>query len=128
MAKPTSRRRGEHAAPVLSTEFDLLSDPDVAGLGRSLATILGGALENPAAVRQALLRYATRLKEMPPVAAPAWLGEIDLYPLRLYHQAYADFVDQLITAAALEHDQQVKARLLTGLLMEAFAPGNFAAG
>jgi polyhydroxyalkanoate synthase len=140
--------RGEHAASMLGPEIDFLADPDVAGLGRALAAVLRGATENPAAVRQAWLRYATRLAEIPPVALSNWMGtaaapSLALNPkdrhfadrawsdnpafhaLRMYHQAFAEFVDQLVTAAGLDRIQETKARLLTGLMMDALAPTNF---
>jgi polyhydroxyalkanoate synthase subunit PhaC len=140
--------QAEHAASVLATEIALLADSDVAGLGRSLATVLRGALDNPAAVGQAWLRYAQRLAEIPSVALTGWTGtaatppvplkEKDrrfadrawsenpaFYSLRIYHQAFAQFVDELVTAARLERIQETKARLLTGLMMDALAPVNF---
>jgi hypothetical protein len=43
----------------------------------------------------------------------------------MYHQAFAEFVDELVTAAGLERIQETKARLLTGLMMDALAPANF---
>ena len=133
---------------MLAPEIDLLADPDVAGLGRSLAMVLRGAMENPAAVTQAWLRYALHLAEIPPVALSSWMGTAAtppvplnpkdrrfadrtwsenpaFYSLRMYHQAFAEFVDQLVTAAGLERIQETKARLLTGLMMDALAPTNF---
>jgi len=138
----------EHAASVLAAEIDVLSDPDVAGLGRSLAAVLGGAMDNPAAVSQALLRYTMRLAAIPPVTLPDWLAAVATQPaalspedhrnaehgkpdgpgysaLRMYHQAFAEFADQLVSLARLEPSQQVKARLLTGLVMDTLAPDNF---
>jgi polyhydroxyalkanoate synthase len=140
--------QAEHAASVLAPEIDLLADPDVAGLGRSLTTVLRGAMDNPAAVGQAWLRYEQRLAEIPPAAPSNWTGtaatppaplkEKDrrfadrarsenpaFYSLRMYHQAFAEFVDGLVTAARLERIQETKARLLTGLMMDALAPANF---
>ena len=140
--------QAEHAASVLASEIALLADPDVAGLGRSLATVLRGAMDNPAAVRQAWLRYAQRLAEIPPVALASWMGtaatpsrplkEKDrrfadrawsenpaFYSVRMYHHAFAEFVAELVTAARLERIQETKARLLTGLMMDALAPANF---
>jgi polyhydroxyalkanoate synthase len=150
MTNQTPGDQGEHAASMLALEMDFLADPDVAGLGRSLAAVLSGAMQNPAAVSQAWLRYAMRLAEIPPVALSSWMGTAATppvaldprdrrfadrawsenpayYALRMYHQAFADFVDQLITAAGLEPGQQAKARLLTGLMMDALAPTNFLA-
>jgi polyhydroxyalkanoate synthase subunit PhaC len=148
MTAETPGEQDRHAASVLGPEIDFLADPDVAGLGRSLAAVLRGAMENPAAVRQAWLRYATHLAEIPPVALSSWMGTATrppvalnqedrrfadrawsdnpgFYALRMYHQAFAEFVDQLVTAAGLERSQQTKARLMTGLMMDALAPANF---
>jgi hypothetical protein len=105
-------------------------------------------MDNPAAVVQAWLRYARRLAEIPQVALSTWMGtsatpptplkEKDrpsadrdwsenpaFYVLQMYHQAFAEFVDELVTAAGLERIQETKARLLTGLMMDALAPANF---
>jgi polyhydroxyalkanoate synthase len=148
MTTETPGEQADQAASVLAPEIDFLADPDVAGLGRSLATVLRGAMENPAAVTQAWLRYALQLAEIPPVALSSWMGTAAtppvqlnpkdrrfadrtwsenpaFYSLRMYHQAFAEFVDQLVTAAGLERIQETKARLLTGLMMDALAPTNF---
>ena len=148
MTNQTPGEQAENAASVLAPEIDFLADPDVAGLGRSLAMVLRGAMENPAAVTQAWLRYALHLAEIPPVALSSWMGTAAtppvqlnpkdrrfadrtwsenpaFYSLRMYHQAFAEFVDQLVTAARLERIQETKARLLTGLMMDALAPTNF---
>lgn len=144
----TPGEEAENAAFVLAPEIDLLADPDVAGLGRSLAMVLRGAMEHPAEAAQAWSRYALRLAEIPPVALSNWMGtgatppvllnpkdrrfadptwsaNPAFYSLRMYHQAFAEFVDQLVTAAGLERIQETKARLLTGLMMDALAPTNF---
>ncbi len=42
----TPGEEAANAACVLAPEIDLLADPDVAGLGRSLAVVLHGAMEN----------------------------------------------------------------------------------
>jgi len=148
MTTDTPREPAEHAASVLARELDHLADPDVAGLGRSLAAVLRGAMDNPAAVVQAWLRYARRLAEIPQVALSTWMGTSATPPVplkekdrrfadrdwsenpafyvpRMYHQAFAEFVDELVTAAGLERIQETKARLLTGLMMDALAPANF---
>jgi hypothetical protein len=132
---------GDQAASRLDPEIDFLADPDVAGLGRSLASVLTGAMGNPAAVGQAWLRYARRLAEIPTVALSNWMGiaatkdwrfadrtwseNAAFHAVRMYHQAFAGFVDELVTAAGLDRSQEAKARLLTGLMMDALAPANF---
>ena len=142
------RDLGEHAASVLAPETDLLADPDIAGLAQALATVFRGALEHPAEANQAWLRYATSLWQIPAIAMSSWLGTTieppvplnpkdrrfadrawsanpAFYSLRMAHQAFADFMGQLVTAAGLEHPQQEKARLMTGLVADALAPTNF---
>jgi len=83
-------------------------------------------------VSQAWLRYARRLAEIPQVALSNWMEtaatpsvNTAFYALRMYHQAFAEFVAELVTAARLEPIQETKARLLTGLMMDALAPANF---
>jgi hypothetical protein len=132
MTTHTPEEPAEHAASVLAREIEVLADPDVAGLGRSLAAVLRGAVANPAAVSQAWLRYAQRLAAIPQVALPSWMETAvppsvnpAFYALRMYHQAFAEFVAELVTAAGLERIQETKARLLTGLMMDALAPANF---
>jgi poly[(R)-3-hydroxyalkanoate] polymerase subunit PhaC len=148
MTTDTPGEPAEHAASVLAREIEFLADPDVAGLGQSLAKVLRGTLDNPDAVGQAWLRYARHLAEIPPVALSNWMGTAAtppmahnpqdrrlagrawsespaFYSLRMYHQAFAQFVDELVSAAGLERIQETKARLLTGLMMDALAPANF---
>lgn len=148
MTNQTPGERAEDAASALASEIDLLADPDVAGLGRSLAMVLRGAMGHPADAAQAWFRYALRLAEIPPVALSSWTGTAAAPPaqldpkdrrfadrtwsenpafrsLRMYHQAFAEFVDQLVTAASLGRTEETKARLLTGLMMDALAPANF---
>jgi polyhydroxyalkanoate synthase len=148
MTTETPGERAEHAASVLAPEIGFLADPDVAGLGRSLAMVFRGALGNPAGAAQAWLRYVLHLAEIPPVALASWMGTAAtspvqlnpkdrrfadrtwsenpaFYSLRMYHQAFAELTDQMVTAAGLERIQETKARLLTGLMMDALAPTNF---
>ena len=148
MTTDTPGESPEHAASALAREIEFLADPDVAGLGRSLAAVLRGAVDNPTAVSQAWLRYAQRLAAIPQVvlsnrmgtaATPpmplnskdrrfadrAWSENPAFYALRMYHQAFAEFVAELVTAAGLERIQETKARLLTGLMMDALASANF---
>ena len=150
MTIETPRELAEYAASVLAPETDLLADDDVdiAGLGRAVAMVFRGALAHPAEAAQAGFRYAARLAQIPPVAWSSWLGSsveppvpLNLkdrrfadrtwsanpafYSLRMSHQAFADFMDQMVTAAGLERIQETKARLLTGLMVDALAPTNF---
>ncbi len=148
MTIETPLERAEHAASVLAPETGLLADPDVAGLGRSLAMVFRGALSNPVEAAQAGLRYAACLAQIPGVSLSKWLGgemppPVQLnpkdrrfadrtwsqnpafYSLWMSYQAFAEFMDQLVTAAGLERIQETKARLLTGLMVDALAPTNF---
>ena len=148
MTTDTPRELGEHAASVLAPETDLLADPDVAGLAQALGVVFRGTLDHPAEAAQAWLRYTTSLWQIPAVAVSSWLGApveppVPLnpkdrrfadrtwsanpayYSLRMAHQAFADFMGQLVSAAGLEPRQQEKARLMTGLMTDALAPTNF---
>jgi len=134
MTTDTPGESPEHAASALAREIEFLADPDVAGLGRSLAAVLRGAVDNPTAVSQAWLRYAQRLAAIPQVVLSNRMGTAAtppmplnpaFYALRMYHQAFAEFVAELVTAAGLERIQETKARLLTALMMDALAPANF---
>ena len=41
------------------------------------------------------------------------------------YQAFADVMDETVTAAKLDRIQDLKARLITSLLVDALAPTNF---
>ncbi len=150
MTIETPRELAEYAASVLAPETELLAgdDVDIAGLGRAVAMVFRGALGHPGEAAQAGFRYAARLAQIPPVAWSSWLGSTveppvplnqkdrrfadrtwsanpAFYSLRMSHQAFADFMDQMVTAAGLERIQETKARLLTGLMVDALAPTNF---
>jgi polyhydroxyalkanoate synthase subunit PhaC len=148
MTTDTPREQAEHAASVLAPETGLLADPDIAGLGRALGMVFRGALNHPAEAAQAWFRYATRLAQIPPAALSGWLGSavtppVELNPrdrrfadrtwsenpafcsLRMAHQAFAEYLDQLVTAAGLDRHQEAKARLMTSLMADALAPTNF---
>jgi polyhydroxyalkanoate synthase subunit PhaC len=138
----------EQAASVLAPESGLLADLDIAGLGRSLGLVFRGALGNPAQAATAWARYALRLAQIPPAALSSWLGgpaapPVPLDPkdrrfadrtwsdnpafhaLRMSYQAFADVMDEMVTAAKLDRIQDTKARLITSLLVDALAPTNF---
>jgi polyhydroxyalkanoate synthase len=138
----------ERAASVLAPESGLLADPDLAGLGGALAMAARGVMANPAEAVQAAIRFATRLGQIPPVALSNWFGiamapPVQLNPrdrrfadrtwsehpaflsIRMSYQAFVEFADELVTAAGLERVQETKARLLTGLMLDALAPTNF---
>jgi poly[(R)-3-hydroxyalkanoate] polymerase subunit PhaC len=148
MTAETPEERAERAASVLAPETGLLADPDVTGLGQSLAIAWLGVMNNPAGAAGAGLRYAARMAQIPAVALSGWLGSpmpppVQLnpkdrrfadpawsenpafYSLRMSHQAFAEFMDQLVTAAGLERSQEAKARLMAGLIADALAPTNF---
>ena len=140
----------DQAAAVLAPESDLLSDPDVAELGRALAIAFRGAAANPAAAASAFVRFATDLAGIPPVAVarwfgsqvtpavqldpkdrrfadPAWSNNPALYSLRAAYAAMGRLSGQLVTAAELDPGMDAKARLATGLVVDALAPTNFLA-
>ena len=140
----------EQAASVLAPESGLLADPDIAGLARALGLVFRGALGHPAEAATAWARYALRLAQIPPAALSSWLGgpaappvQLDpkdrrfadrtwsgnpaFHALRMSYQAFADVMDETITAAKLDRMQDTKARLITSLLVDALAPTNFLA-
>ncbi len=134
---------------MLAPEIGLLADPDVAGLGRSLGAVFRGAMGNPAeaAAAWAPLRAAPRadtagrvveLAGGPAAAAgasstrrtavsPTAPGRIIPLstrcgcPTRRSPSSWT----RLVTAARLDRIQETKARLMTGLLVDALAPTNF---
>ena len=54
-----------------------------------------------------------------------WADNPAFYSLRLSYQAFADYVDELVSAAQLEPIQEAKARLTAGLAVDALAPTNY---
>ena len=150
MTGETPDDRGQHAAFMLGPETNLFADADVAGLGRALGAVFTGALSNPAGAGEAWLRYTAALAQIPAVALSNWLGRpipspvtLDprdkrftdpawadnpaFYSLRLSYQAFADFTGRLVSAAGLEPQQEAKARLMSGLVVDALAPTNYLA-
>src|ERR1700761_5328068 len=148
MAIETPGEHAEQAASVLAPESGLLADPDVAGFGRSLGAVLRGALGNPLGAAQAGIRYSLRLAQIPPVALSSWMGDagtppVQLNPkdrrfadptwsgnpafhaLRMSYQAFSDYLNDLVDAAGLDGTQEAKARMVTGLMVDAVAPTNF---
>jgi polyhydroxyalkanoate synthase len=150
MKDETPNDRAQDAAFVLAPETNLLAQLDPAGLGRALGLVFTGVMANPAAATEAGLRCAAALAQVPAVALSNWLGRpipppVDLdpkdkrfadrawsdnpafYSLRLSYQAFADYVDRLVSAAELDPIQEAKARLTTGLAVDALAPTNYLA-
>lgn len=147
MTAETPQERAEQAAFVLAPETGLLADADVAGLGRALGLVFQGAMSNPAGLTQAGMRYAACLAQIPAVALSNWLGSppppVPINPkdkrfadrawsenpaffaLRLGYQAFAGYMDELVSAARLDHEQEAKARLTAGLMVDALAPTNY---
>jgi polyhydroxyalkanoate synthase len=148
MAIETPGEHAEQAASVLAPESGLLADPDITGLGRSLGAVLRGALANPVGAAQAGVRYSLRLAQIPPVALSNWMGDptaspVQLNPrdrrfadatwsdnpafhaLRMSYQAFSDYMNDLVDASGLDGVQEAKARLVTGLMVDAVAPTNF---
>ncbi|HXP55342.1 MAG TPA: hypothetical protein VN847_10315, partial [Streptosporangiaceae bacterium] len=148
MTDETPQDHGQDAAFVLAPESGLLAEMDAAGLGRALGQVFTGAWANPAAATEAGLRYWSALAQIPAAALSNWLGRpipppVDLnprdkrftdktwsdnpafYSLRLSYQAFADYVDGLVSAAQLDPMQEAKARLTAGMAMDALAPTNY---
>jgi polyhydroxyalkanoate synthase subunit PhaC len=140
--------RAQDAAFVLAPETGLFADADAAGLYRALGMVFTKALANPAEVSEAWLRYAAAVAQIPAVALshwigrpipppmalnprdkrfadPAWSDNPAFYSLRLSYQAFADFMDRLVSAAGLQSSQEAKARLMAGLAVDALAPTNY---
>jgi polyhydroxyalkanoate synthase len=148
MTGETPDDRAQHSAFVLGPETDLFGDADVAGLGRALGRVFTGAMAHPAAATEAGLRYWAALAQIPAVATSSWLGRpipppvtLDprdkrftdpawadnpaFYSLRMSYQAFADFTGALVSVAGLEAQQEAKARLMSGLVVDALAPTNY---
>ncbi|MBV9794484.1 MAG: alpha/beta fold hydrolase [Actinobacteria bacterium] len=148
MADETPQDRAQDAAFLLGPESGLLAEVDMAGLGRALGQVFTGALAHPGELGEAWLRYAAALAQIPaaslsnwighPIPAPATLNPRDkrfadrswadnpaFYSLRLSHQAFAEFMDRLVTVSGLQSTQEAKARLTAGLLVDALAPTNY---
>src|ERR1700760_2954598 len=148
MTDETPHDRAQEAAFALAPESDLLAQIDAAGLGRALGQVFTGAIANPAAATEAGLRYWAAVAQIPAAAlssvpgrahGPAggphprdrrftdktWADNPAFYSLRLSYQAFADYVDELVSAAQLEPIQEAKARLTAGLAVDALAPTNY---
>ena len=148
MTGETPDDRGQHAAFMLGPETNLFADADAAGLGRALGAVFTGAMSNPAEAGEAWLRYTAALAQIPAVALSSWIGRpipppvsLDprdkrftdpawsdnpaFYSLRMSYQAFADFTGRLVSAAGLESQQEAKARLISGLVVDALAPTNY---
>jgi hypothetical protein len=144
MTGETPDDRGQHAAFMLGPETNLFADADAAGLGRALGAVFTGAMSNPAEAGEAWLRYTAALAQIPAVALSSWIGRpipppvsLDprdkrftdpawsdnpaFYSLRMSYQAFADFTGRLVSAAGLESQQEAKARLISGLVVDALA-------
>ena len=148
MTDETPDDRAQHAAFMLGPETSLFADADAAGLGRALGAVFTGAMSNPAEAGEAWLRYAAALAQVPAVALASWFGRpipspvtLDprdkrftdpawsdnpaFYSVRLSYQAFADLAGRLVSAAGLEPQQEAKARLMSGLVVDALAPTNY---
>src|SRR6202012_4443684 len=148
MTDETPQDHGQDAAFVLAPESGLLAEMDAAGLGRALGQVFTGAWANPAAATEAGLRYWAAVPQIPGAALSNWLAQpipppVDLnprdkrfadktwsdnpafYSLRLSYQAFADYMDRLVSAAQLDPMQEAKARLTAGMAVDALAPTNY---
>ena len=134
------------AADVLAPESTALSNPDdVAQLGDALVSVVRQAAGNPMHVFNVGLNLAVALAQVPPKTLTHWLSDADTVPpgldpkdrrfsdpawngnpffvaLRLAHAAASRSVLELIDPPGAEPVTAKKARMLTGLMLDAFAP------
>jgi polyhydroxyalkanoate synthase len=141
----------DQAAAVLAPESDLIENTDLAEFGQAMVRAARALGEHPAPVAAAALQFATDLAQLPGVALSRWLGgdakppfELDprdrrfadpawsenpaFYSLRLAYVAIQRLSTQLLDSAELDRLTDGKARLATGLILDAFAPTNFLPG
>ncbi len=76
---------------------------------------LGGPAAPPVPLDPKDRRFADR----------TWSDNPAFHALRMSYQAFADVMDEMVTAAKLDRIQDTKARLITSLLVDALAPTNF---
>jgi polyhydroxyalkanoate synthase len=147
-AHETAWQAAESAAAVLAPEAEVLASADSAGLGQSTLAVLRRAARHPAATGSATLRFWASVALAGPVAAARWMG-VDAAPpvpvpegdkrfadrtwndnpafftLRQSYLAAAQLMTELLAAGAGNEMDDAKAKLATGLLMDALAPTNF---
>src|SRR5215831_6660645 len=140
-------RPAEEAASVLEPEAGLIGQLDMAGFGRSLATVLARSAWHPAAVAGAALRFAADLAMTWSVAAPlrvwapaapttptgqdkrftdpSWDANPAYFAIRRSYLAARRLSEDLLQAGRGEPVSDAKADLAAGLLLDAVAPTNF---
>jgi polyhydroxyalkanoate synthase len=137
----------ESVAHAIGPEAAQLGALDPAGFGAALLGALGRGLTRGPASAAALTRYWGSLAGIgpaalavwrggpaePPVpvpddrrfADPAWRTSPFFFALRQYHAAAAQLMSDLLTAGEGHQNQDAKAGLAAGFLLDALAPTNF---
>jgi polyhydroxyalkanoate synthase subunit PhaC len=138
----------ERAASVLAPESDLFEDTDVAQFGQALGLALRGAAAHGQSSAGAILRFATEVARIPPVALgrligadlsppveidardrrfadPAWSDNVGFSALRMAYLAMSQLSERIIAGAKLDSMTDEKARLAVNLMLDAVAPTNF---
>jgi polyhydroxyalkanoate synthase subunit PhaC len=147
-AHETAWQAAESAAAVLGPEAEVLGSADAAGLSQSTLAVLRRAARHPAAMGSATLRFWASVAVAGPVAAARWMG-VDAAPpvpvlegdkrfadrtwndnpafftLRQGYLAAAQLAADLLAAGAGDVMDDAKAKMATGLLLDALAPTNF---
>jgi polyhydroxyalkanoate synthase subunit PhaC len=147
-AHETAWQAAESAAAVLGPEAEVLGSADAAGLGQSTLAVLRRAARHPAVMGSATLRFWASVAVAGPVAAARWMG-VDAAPpvpvpesdkrfadrtwndnpaffaLRQGYLAASQLAADLLEAGAGDAMDDAKAKLATGLLLDALAPTNF---
>ena len=146
-AREAAWQPAEEAASVLEPEAGLIGQLDMAGFGRSLATVLARSAWHPAAVAGAVLRFAADLAMTWSVAAPlrvwapaapttpagqdkrftdpSWDANPAYFAIRQSYLAARRLSEDLLQAGRGEPVSDAKADLAAGLLLDAVAPTNF---
>jgi polyhydroxyalkanoate synthase len=148
MTSYSPREIADAAAEILGPESELLSSPDVAEFGQSLAQAALGMTAHPAQVTEAATRFTLGLARVPVVAVARWLGQDSAPPfpvdprdrrfadpawatnpfyfcLRQGYLGLTELAGKLIDAAELGPMTEAKARLAMSLLVDLIAPTNF---
>ena len=151
MTEQTPWEVGDRAASVLAPESELFSDVDIGEFTQALLQAARGVLANPVLAAAAAVQFGTELAQLPGVALARWMGtdatppfELDardrrfadpawsenpaFYATRLGYVAVQRLANRLLDGAQLDTLTEGKARLGTGLIMDAIAPTNFLAG
>ena len=138
----------EDAAAALAPEFGQLASADPAGFGEATLNVLMRAAGRPAEVAGATVRFWTRIARIAPVAAarwagseveppvpvardkrfadPAWTDNPGYFALRQAYTAACQLAEDMLAAGAGDEQDDAKAGLIVGFMMDAMAPTNLA--